>query len=102
MASASFVIEDGESGGLALTFTQRAGQLISDTLVEAAVGMLLTTLRKADGALTRKTLEEIARTHGFVGSSRTTDRAFQVLRQMPEVHVVARMGKANWYSWTGS
>jgi len=100
-ASASFVIEDGEAGGLVLAFTQRAGSLISDTLVEAAVGMLLGPLREADGALTRKALEEAARSHGFVGSSRTTDRAFQVLRQMPEVHI-AKMGTANWYSWARS
>ena len=100
-ASASFSIEGGESGGLVLAFAQRTGSLVSDTLAETAVGMLLTALRDADGPLTRKALEEAARAQGFVGSPRTADTAFQLLQRMPEVRVV-KMGRVNLYSWARS
>lgn len=97
----SFEIQEGEAGGLMLTFGSGNAALAAETLAEVVIGMMIDAMKNEPGvAFSKDDLRSVIADAGFTDlSARSEDRAFSMLRKIPSI-TLAKAGKFNHYSWT--
>ncbi|MCH7589353.1 MAG: hypothetical protein IIC78_15155, partial [Chloroflexi bacterium] len=97
----SFEIQEGETGGLMLTFGLGDAAIASETLAQVALGMMVEAMQSEPGvAFSKDDLRSVIAEAGLTNlSTRSMESSFKMIRRLSEI-TCSKVGKFNHYSWT--